>query len=127
MMTDEQIVKGWECCHKYGERCSECPYKTVNLCIDTLHNDIFGIMQWQKDEIERLTEQLKTARADAVRELEDRVAALVKEKVAIIDELFRDCGDDDISIAYYRGKVELLQNLGWCIKEIVREMMEGRK
>ena len=114
-MTDEQIIKGLECCHTHEGYCTECPYLGLEFCILTLNNDISCMMQRQKSEIERLTltfagvmhfvdkwldgeeldkdevtraatmrektlsiveglqAQLKTARADAVREFAERL------------------------------------------------------
>ena len=71
-MTEEQIVKGLECC-VFKSKCEECPYEA--RCWD-LSKDAAAIIKRQKAEIERLTEQLNTARADAVREFADKVLDL---------------------------------------------------
>lgn len=75
-MTDEQIIKGVECCADQSKRkaCQECPYNTKGLnCVRYILVDAFSLIQRQKAEIERMTEQLKTARADVVREFADRL------------------------------------------------------
>lgn len=70
-MTEEQIVKALECC-VFKAKCEECPYEA--RCWD-LSKDAAAIIKRQKAEIERLTEQLNTARADAVREFAVRIKA----------------------------------------------------
>ena len=76
-MTDEQIIKAFKCC--IDGKCGSCPF------LDGCHRNPFEIslavydlklLKAQKAEIERLTEQLKTARADAVREFAERLKAM---------------------------------------------------
>ena len=123
-MTDEQIIKAWHCCEN-GVSCRECPYDGEDNCVVWLHSDVERLMQRQKAEIERLTERLereakfqydlcgqivdlkeplKTARADAVREV-----------ISYIDEK---------RISYQRnfGTIDGVRKL---LDHTKREMMEG--
>ena len=94
-MTDEQIIKALGCllCGNVGQVCKGCvnlPFKGAEIKVEDFHS----LIQRQKAEIERLTErlereakckydlcgqiadlkeQLKTARADAVREFAERL------------------------------------------------------
>lgn len=65
-MTDNEIIKGLECCYQ-TLCCEECPYNSKNntyirlkyvLCNDVLMNDIIGLISRQKAEIEKLKEAL---------------------------------------------------------------------
>ncbi len=78
--------------------------------------------------VKGFTEQLKTARADAVREFAERLEAFVKEKFDIADGLYCACDDDDEGAnAFYGGRIELLHDVSNKIKSIVRELTEGEQ
>lgn len=57
-MTDEQIIKALECCadQSNSKACQECPYNTKALnCVRYIVVDALALIQRQKAEIERLT------------------------------------------------------------------------
>ena len=106
-MTDDQVIKGWKCCVG-GLSCEGCPYVGEEHCGNVLFNDTDALLQRQRAEIDRLTEQLKTARADAVREFAEslkRKSELVAPSVwaipyravavADIDRLLEGMGCND--------------------------------
>lgn len=102
-MTDEQIMRGFECCYTSKGYCHECPYSDIDLCVSTLNNDILDMMQRQKDEnrwltkrIEQQNEQiaelianLEAARADAVKEFADKLKARMFEDEYRVPDLSR--------------------------------------
>ena len=72
-LTEEQIVKALECCMA-GGLCHEYPCYSGACVVGGGY--ALALIQRQKEEIERLTDRLAAARADAVREFGDRVLAL---------------------------------------------------
>lgn len=94
-MTDEQIVEGLRCCN--NGLCEICPYhedEFIADCREQNGNDALDLIRRQNAEIERLTElvnelaagnvawladnhdlrvELKTAKADAIREFAERL------------------------------------------------------
>ena len=127
MMTDEQVIKGLECCTggSTSEGCHGCPYFKKGLwCIKHLIRDVLANFKRQKSENERLSvenerfkhkisilqklldkaeERIANARADAVMEFSERVLALFP----------CDKKHTEISRA--------------TIEQIVREMTEGEQ
>lgn len=103
-MTDEQIIKALECCMAdSGYTCKDCPCCDA-VCVDIY--EVLALIKRQKAEIERLTErlereakcqyalcgkivdlqeQLKAARADAVREFAERVKAHTRHLFSGVD------------------------------------------
>jgi hypothetical protein len=92
-MTDNKIIKAWECC-VIKCSCVGCPYKKdwqsfSSQCIDKRLEDTFALITRQKAEIEMLQyanevnvascgtlhERLKTAKAEAIKEFADRLKA----------------------------------------------------
>ena len=60
-MTDEQIIKGLECCATDdGDDCSQCPYGNIVYksgnggCVNRCRKDALDLVNRQKKEIERL-------------------------------------------------------------------------
>ena len=75
-MTDEQIEKGLECLASEKDvLCAGCEYRHFNgyTCHRANAKDALDLIQRQKAEVAVLTEQLKSARADAVREFAKRL------------------------------------------------------
>ena len=96
-MTDNEIIKALECCKKRTvfESCPvECPmYKFDGDCFDLMQTDILDLINRQKAEIERLTEEnqkvsayigngwgyvsflefVKNQRAEAIKEFAERL------------------------------------------------------
>ena len=104
-MTDKQIIEAFKCC--IDGKCGSCPF------LDGCNNNPFEIslavydlklLKAQKAEIERLTEQLKTARADAIMEFANRLCA-------------------DYKAAYPVYGIERLDDV--VIMSIAKEMTEG--
>lgn len=65
-MTDEQVVKAFECCKKIEEGCSheycfECPMfeEDVDECTASLFGKVLDLIKRQQAEIEDLIERLK--------------------------------------------------------------------
>lgn len=56
-LTDEEIVKAYKYCVLDDGNCDDCPYEACGCGIDGY--DIIDIINRQKAEIERLTEELK--------------------------------------------------------------------
>lgn len=57
-MTDKEIIKALECCHKGRAECEECPlWHTSGAnadCVDRLTGSALNLINRQKEEIERL-------------------------------------------------------------------------
>lgn len=88
-MTDSEIIKALECCAWCPPSCRECPY-TLKEC-SSLRNHALALINRQKAEIERLQDynenllcintdlsnnlldEVKTARAEAVKEFAERL------------------------------------------------------
>ena len=59
-LTDEEIVKAWECHIRDGVTCGkDCPYREKDIsCLGGRHaRDTLDLIHRQKAEIERLTEE----------------------------------------------------------------------
>lgn len=118
-MTDSEIVKALECCTaKPRALCKECPYFLGNgKCkLEALQRDSLALIKRQQAEIDRLTETLNAtiagqatlqryiavARADAVKELAERLvskAKSTKERFlleSLVESVKREmgCGDE---------------------------------
>lgn len=63
-MTDNEIIKAFDCCNNKTLDCDECPchYKQEKPCLE-LDNLVFDLINRQKAEIERLQKELKITRA----------------------------------------------------------------
>lgn len=94
-MTDEQIIKGLECCNAEKIDCRKCPYRfkdnidECRMCFGFLSLDALALHQRQKDQIaiykkllDKAEERIATARADAVREFADTVIERIIRKKA---------------------------------------------
>lgn len=51
-MTDNKIIEALDCCRI--ENCNECPHREYYNCREVLVQDVFSIINRQKEEIERL-------------------------------------------------------------------------
>ena len=88
-MTDNEIIKGLECCGKNPPMCSECGYKgRCNRidCYDYLKRDALNLINRQKAEIEALIagqetlqRYISTAKDEAVKEFAER---LCKDRIS---------------------------------------------
>lgn len=61
-LTDEEMIKAYELCVMDGVGCAECPYSVyaregLGYCNGDIEEDILDLLQRQKAEIERLTEE----------------------------------------------------------------------
>jgi len=89
--TDEQIIKALECCIE-GASCIKCPYFALAYgCIKAVFTDALSLIKRKKAEIERLEainigiqdeyteiifkkdKEIKTARAEAIKEFAERL------------------------------------------------------
>lgn len=80
-MTDNEIIKGLECCsrdeksNKYT--CKKCPYVVIEgFCYDKVIRDAIDLINRQQAEIERLQKQneyLKSIETDKINEFADRL------------------------------------------------------
>lgn len=61
-MTDEEIVKAYKYCVLEDGHCNDCPYEDYGCAISA--HDILDLINRQKAEIERLTEELKYYRGE---------------------------------------------------------------
>ena len=122
-MTDEQIIKALECCHKFGDfGCGCCPLSDEMGCRDELKTSALFLINRQKAEIERLNkaikgrEQLvntlnkcyKQAKSEAIKEFANRL----KNSNGFYDSI-RAIGNVD--------KMDCVVN---CIDNLVKEMTE---
>lgn len=55
-MTDEQIVKGLECCVSH-KGCDACEFYMHDTCFVVRHKEIFALIKRQQAEIERLQKE----------------------------------------------------------------------
>ena len=62
-MTDEQIMQGLKWCYQVEGSCGDCPYRPDDIkkakCHDRLGNDVIGLIERQRAEIEASKELLK--------------------------------------------------------------------
>lgn len=61
-MTDEQIIKALECC--IHDKCTECPYKTDQLCIENKSQSALDLINRQKVEIAEQMLKINQAKED---------------------------------------------------------------
>ena len=83
-MTDEQIIELIKIARQNGLTSGGTLGHHAGWCDDVADclEELLETIQRQKDEIERLTEQLKTARVEAVREFADTVIERIIRKKA---------------------------------------------
>lgn len=109
-MTDNEIVKGLECCVT-KEDCDGCPYDEINDCIKGHEEDILDLIKRQKAENERLktnlnielenyaTEYDNKIKAEAYREFAERVKLLNQNNLILwneqIDNILKELVGDD--------------------------------
>ena len=94
-LTDNDIVKALECCiETIGGKCHECPYQDIlgcegKLIVDTLDlinrlqaeierlragaDSLFNTLDYRAEQILKLEDNLKTAKAEAYREFAERL------------------------------------------------------
>lgn len=120
-MTDEQIIKGMECCMDlYGVRnCNECPLFNKINCIGVLHYYALDLVNRQRAEFEK---KIKNAE-DASRYFGERMSiAQMNEQhaknVAIMELANRMCkdkaGNDPIVIAFVSEFYDELTGGKYC-------------
>lgn len=127
-MSDEQIIKGLECC--ISPDCKNCPYDGDDLlrpCNHNLMKDVLSLIKRQKAEIERLSsmvdaaedylhplpfknnfdKEIERARAEAIKEF----AKKWKAKRVIT---YCTCGK----------RIDITENFNDCVDILVKEMTE---
>ncbi len=100
-MTDEQIIKALECCHKFGDfGCGCCPLSDEMCCRDDLKTSALSLINRQKAENKRLLQKLQQAQSEAIKEFAERLIRTAEY-------------DDEYSTVFV-----------YNIKQLVKEMME---
>lgn len=61
-MTDEQIVKGLECCVSH-KGCDACEFYMHDTCFVVRHKEIFALIKRQQAEIDHLREATKKVKS----------------------------------------------------------------
>ena len=88
-LTDEEIIRGAECCKDISQ-CKDCPYNDTTNCVVNLINDIYDLTNRQNAEMERLLKQLKEGidlsdfvirdvKTVAIKEFADKVKLILRE------------------------------------------------
>jgi hypothetical protein len=124
-MTEEQIIKGLECCTT-GNMCEfECPYNDgkpdLYECTADLAKDALDLIKRQREEIAR-------ARAEAMREFADWMSTHIGLLEARAEE---DCAEgcrflQNATIELH-AKWRAYREVRKCIAEGVRELTEEQK
>lgn len=138
-MTDEQIIKALECCNKCdnGKGCFGCPYR--QYCPDCLrrrNEDTIDLINRQKEEIQRLDNQVAINKG-AMRAYREAFENAHDEAVADFSHFLIDKAKDgiieicDLSdlVAEWRSPkrkdVELIKEVGEAFQEGVKGGAEG--
>ena len=123
--TDEDIVKALECCDgTYSDYCrrKNCPYETEGFCTEELQDDTIALINRQKAEIERLTEDNRRMKKyyythdyhechnEAIKEFAERLKETMTTQTT--DNINEPC----VNIIYYADET---------IDEIAKELTEG--
>lgn len=74
-MTDEQIIKALECCHKFGDfGCGCCPISDEMCCRDDLKTSVLYLINRQKAELSALY-KIMNKQDEEISELNRKVAS----------------------------------------------------
>ena len=127
-MTDDEIMKALECCMKteFITDCAKCEMLAFD-CKDTLIENALNLINRQKAEIERLTDELHRAKVEISKFFEqadsccneaiDVFAERLKDEMRLED----DCRYDCMNCLYEcKGYVPIIDKL-------VKEMTEERE
>lgn len=68
MKTNNEIVKGLECCSVHPMKCKECPYQGNECCTNAHRKDALNLIKHLMTEIERLEDDVK-AQDDSIQSL----------------------------------------------------------
>ena len=124
-MTDNEIIKGLECCRGVG--CKSCPFNVNNaICISYLIEDVLDLINRQKGEIERLKKyntdvafkHYNDGKAEAIKEFAERLKQELQEKK------YKYVTDTN----YSKTCNAVIDSCVVCIDNLVKEMVgEQRK
>ncbi|MBQ7976803.1 MAG: hypothetical protein IJ300_14050 [Clostridia bacterium] len=88
-LTDNEIIKAFECCNNESGSCVGCPLRKINRCVNQLQESALDFINRQKAEIEKLERAniqlmaiLQTAQSEAIKEFAERLEK--KKQLALI-------------------------------------------
>ena len=81
-LTDNEIIKGIECCASRTFRCDECCYAPFkfNECTPHILNDALDLINRQKAEIERLLQKLQQPQTEVIKDFAERLKDILLEE-----------------------------------------------
>ena len=120
-MTDNEIIKGLECC--CASECDECPYDEQTACVEYVKEGTLDLINRQKAEIERLKAESDMADGYADALVERTKTEAIKEVLLTLeaeaessDKYIREYDDSEVQRAYNKAL--------WKSYNLVKEMTE---